>query len=63
MKSLLIVCFALMLTAPVYGQDTIASARELYFSASYEDALGVLSRLDTAGPTADRLAINQYQGL
>lgn len=61
MKSLLVVCFGLLLTSPVYGQETIASARELYFSASYEDALGVLSRLDTSGPTPDRLSINQYK--
>ena len=61
MKSLLVVCFGLLLTSPVYGQDTITSARELYFSASYEDALGVLSRLDTSGPTPDRLSINQYK--
>lgn len=61
MKSLLVVCFALLLTSPVYGQESIDSARELYFSANYEEALGVLSRLDTSGPTPDRLAINQYK--
>jgi hypothetical protein len=62
MKSLLIIIsIALLLTSPVYGQETIASARELYFSASYEDALGVLSRLDAGGPSPDRLTISQYK--
>ena len=62
MKPLLVISIALLLTSPVYADDTIAEAKELYFSANYEDALSVLSRLESpTGAPSDRLAINQYR--
>ena len=63
MKTAFIVGCLLLLTPPVLrGQESIARARELYVTANYEEALGVLSRLESPGnPPADRLAIDQYR--
>lgn len=51
----------LLLTARVSTQETIASARELYSAAAYEDALQVLDRLESGSQPEERLAINQYR--
>ena len=46
----------------MHAQETVAAARDLYTSANYEDALAVLSRLDSPGSQpSDRMAINQYR--
>ena len=46
----------------MHAQETVAAARDLYTSANYEDALVVLSRLDSPGSQpSDRMAINQYR--
>ena len=58
----LIACLALLFTMPLHGQESIAVARDLYTAANYDDALLLLSRLDspTSNPS-DRTAINQYR--
>jgi hypothetical protein len=45
------------------GQETLASARELYGSAAYDEALSVLDRLKSAAPPAstDALAVDRYR--
>src|SRR5688572_21296970 len=40
------------------GQETLQQVKDLYASAAYEDALGVLSRLESAG---QRLEIERYR--
>jgi len=58
----LIACLALLFTMPLHGQESIAVARDLYTAANYDDALLLLSRLDSPSSNpADRLAINQYR--
>ena len=63
MRTLFIVTSILLLMPPaLHAQDSVAVARDLYTSANYEDALAVLSKLDSPGSQpADRLAINQYR--
>jgi TonB family protein len=49
-------------TTAVAGDDSLATARDLYAAASYEDALAVLNRLGTpAGVSGDGRAIGQYR--
>jgi TonB family protein len=49
-------------TTAVAEDDSLATARELYAAASYEDALAVLNRLGTpAGVSGDGRAIGQYR--
>jgi hypothetical protein len=56
-------CLALLFTMPVHGQESsIAVARDLYTAANYDDALVLLSRLDTPSSNPmERMAINQYR--
>lgn len=55
-------CLLLLTTPVLRGQETIDAARQLYVTANYEEALGVLSRLESpSNPPADRLAIDQYR--
>lgn len=52
----------LLLSARVNAQETLTVARDLYSAAAYEDALGVLDRLDkSASQQRDRLTIHQYR--
>jgi TonB family protein len=47
---------------PARAQDSLTSARDLYASAAYEDALTVLDRLRASNPRADDgRAIDQYR--
>src|SRR4051812_32415939 len=61
------ICFAapflaLFMTASVWAADDLATARELYASAAYEDALAILNRLRSSDvPVSDRRAIEQYR--
>lgn len=60
------VCSALALIviagAPLGAQESLSAARDLYASASYDEALAMLNRLQPAGDAADdRRAINQYR--
>ena len=46
----------------LHAEDSVAAARDLYTAANYEDALVVLSRLDSpSSQPSDRMAINQYR--
>jgi TonB family protein len=48
------------------GRDVIGTARDLYASARYDEALAVLNDLrptDTAGPASERKSIEQYRSL
>jgi hypothetical protein len=44
--------FVLFLAAPVAAQTSLASAKNLYLAAAYEDALAALDRLKEASPSA-----------
>jgi hypothetical protein len=48
-------------TAAVAADDSLATARDLYAAAAYEDALAVLNRLGPAGVPGDGPAIGQYR--
>jgi len=64
MRTYLFVTFVLLLLTPVNAraQESVAAARDLYTSANYEEALGVLSRLEAPGSEpSDRMAIHQYR--
>lgn len=62
MRAILFIAISLALSVPVHAQESIGSARELYFSASYEEALGVLNRLQTGSQASEQLAaVNQYR--
>jgi len=58
-------CFAaVLLLMPVQivaSQDSLATARDLYASAAYEDALAVLNRLRTSSSSEDGRSIEQYR--
>jgi tetratricopeptide (TPR) repeat protein len=43
------------------AEETLASARELYASAAYEDALVILNRLRITANSDDQLPIDQYR--
>jgi len=56
------VAVVLMTAASASAQDSLASARDLYASAAYEDALAVLNRLHTTEQRpADGRIIEQYR--
>ncbi len=58
----IVACVLLLSALGVRAQETVAAARDLYTSANYEDALAMLSRLDTSSSQpSDRMAINQYR--
>jgi tetratricopeptide (TPR) repeat protein len=58
----IVACILLVSMLGVHGQETVDVARDLYTSANYEDALVVLTRLDsTSSQPSDRMAINQYR--
>jgi len=56
---------ALLLALTTLGaaEDTLATARELYASAAYEDALAVLNRLPPNQPLEQTRAAEQYRAL
>lgn len=61
-KSFLVACILVLTPLAVHAEDSVAAARDLYTAANYEDALVVLSRLDSSsGQPSDRMAINQYR--
>lgn len=60
--SFIVACILLLTPLAVQAQETVAVARDLYAAAHYEEALVVLSRLDSpSSQPSDRLAINQYR--
>jgi len=63
MRTLFIIACILLLSAPgLRAQESVAVARDLYTSASYEEALAVLGRLDSSNTEpSDRMSVNQYR--
>ena len=63
---IVVVCVALLVigAARVYAQDSLSTARDLYASAEYDNALTILDRLST-GPTSndERQSIELYRAL
>jgi TonB family protein len=60
--SFIVACILVLTPLALHAQESVAVARDLYTSANYEDALAVLSRLDSpANQPSDRMAINQYR--
>src|SRR5262249_22603931 len=63
------VCYALAFAAVAWlcspsvaaAQDTLTRAKELYVTASYEEALDVLNRLQRTTPSAESNEIAAYQ--
>jgi TonB family protein len=49
---------ALAIGTPAFAQDTLQHLKDLYASAAYEDALGVVTRLDASEPTPE---VEQYR--
>ena len=64
MKYILALVLVIVTPAAVFADDSLASARDLYASAAYEDALAMLGRLNTTGLRSDdgRVA-DQYRAL
>ena len=57
-----VILSGLLLPRQVHAQDSVAAARDLYASAAYDEALGVLNRLDLSGrKPSDRVEVNQYR--
>jgi hypothetical protein len=66
MAARILVCLGLLLlsAATVSGQESVQAAQALYASASYDEALVVLGRLEQAGPSPSELrAIYQQRAL
>ena len=66
MAARILVCLALLLLSAVTvsGQESVQAAQALYASASYDEALVVLERLEQAGPSPSELrVINQQRAL
>ncbi|HMF96638.1 MAG TPA: energy transducer TonB [Vicinamibacterales bacterium] len=62
MKSLLMVSLALVVApASLRAQDTLSTAKDLYASAAYEDALATLGRLDGATSADVSRQIDEYR--
>jgi TonB family protein len=58
----LIAVFVVSMSSRVVAEDSLATARELYSSASYEEALTILNRLRAASvPGEESPAIEQYR--
>jgi tetratricopeptide (TPR) repeat protein len=55
-------CILALSTTGLYAQQSVGAARDLYIAASYEEALAMLSRLDSDNTEpSDRMAVNQYR--
>jgi tetratricopeptide (TPR) repeat protein len=64
MRYLLSLALIVASPAAVFADDSLASARELYASAAYEDALAMLGRLNSAAAKADEGRVaDQYRAL
>jgi protein TonB len=57
-RNLILTALALGIALPAAAQESLQQVKELYASAAYEDALGVLSRLQNP---AQRLEIERYR--
>jgi len=56
----LVVCLTLA-AGNAMAQDSLASVRELYASASYEDVLSMLARLEGTPPSIPRVELERYR--
>jgi hypothetical protein len=57
-----VILTAVFVPTQAHAQDSVAAARDLYASAAYDEALGVLNRLDVSGrKVSDRVEVNQYR--
>lgn len=56
-----LVVFLTIATRHAVAQDSLASVRELYASASYEDVLSMLARLEDAPPSVPRVELERYR--
>lgn len=64
MKYLFAIALILSQSSAVHADDSLSSARELYASAAYEDALAMLGRLNTTGLRQDEGRVaDQYRAL
>lgn len=64
MKKYLVAAAIVLCSSPVFAADSLSAARELYSSASYEDALAMLGRLNAAElPPDEGRAADQYRAL
>jgi len=64
MKKYLVAAVIVLLTSRVFAADSLSAARELYASASYEDALAMLGRLNAAElPPDEGRTADQYRAL
>ncbi len=64
MKKYLVAAAIVLLSSRVLAADSLAAARDLYASASYEDALAMLGRLNAAElPPAEGRTADQYRAL
>jgi len=60
----LAVLFGILAAPPLHAQDPLATARDLYASAQYDEALSVLDHLaDGALPNEQRQSIDLYRSL
>jgi len=64
MKTYLVAAAIVLSSSQVFAADSLASARDLYSSASYEEALAMLGRLNAAElPPNEGRAADQYRAL
>lgn len=63
MKTIAIAVFAAALSSSVAAQDTLATAKDQYAAAAYEDALTSLSHVEATGANADAVSqqVEQYR--
>jgi hypothetical protein len=61
MKTSFLFIAMLMAAESAVAQDTLSTARDLYTSAAYEDALAVLNRLEPHVQESERLVVHQYR--
>jgi hypothetical protein len=61
MKTSILLIAVLMTAESAAAQDTLSTARDLYTSAAYEDALAVLNRLEPNVKASERLVVHQYK--
>jgi TonB family protein len=59
----LAVVFGALCAPPLHAQDPLAAARDLYASAQYDEALGILDRLSEGAPREQRQSIDLYRSL
>jgi TonB family protein len=59
----LAIVFGALCAPPLHAQDPLTAARDLYASAQYDEALGILDRLSEGAPREQRQSIDLYRSL